>query len=51
MKPPGGEPGPAKALTTNGAAGEAKLVSDAQGDIALVWTEYVAGTHRLRGVT
>jgi hypothetical protein len=51
VKPPGGAFGPAQQLTTNGAAGEPKMVSDAQGNVAVVWTEYVAGAHRLRGVT
>jgi hypothetical protein len=51
VRPPGGAFGPAQPLTTSGGADEPKMVSDAQGDVAIVWTEYVSGTHRLRGVT
>jgi hypothetical protein len=51
VKPPGGAYGPATPLTTSGTASSWQMVSDAQGNVAITWTEYVSGTYVLRGAT
>jgi hypothetical protein len=51
IKPPGGEFGPAKQLTTSGTAESPRMARDAQGNVAVAWMEYVSGTHVLRGAT
>jgi PKD domain len=51
VKPPGGAYGVAKQLTTSGTAGWPRMARDAQGNVAIVWTEYLSGTHVLRGAT
>jgi hypothetical protein len=51
VKPPGGTFGEPQRLSATGTTGLAKMVRDEQGNVAVVWTEQVAGTQALRGAT
>lgn len=51
VKPPGGTFGQPARLSSSGAAGLPWLVGDEQGNVAIVWTEQLAGTTTIRGTT
>jgi hypothetical protein len=51
VRSPGGLFGPSQQLTTSGTAGSPQMARDAQGNVALVWSEYLSCTQVVRGAT